>query len=281
MTPVQDDTPTIALCQDAFQAKPRKTMRLVYYSPRCTVAKRRAFLYNGSWGRMDYVTLLLVDDDVDLLRLLWRRLENDGYQVTAVEGGRAALIALQRQLPDLAIIDILMPEMDGFRVAAEIKKRCDLPILFLSSIGDTKTRIEAIREYAEDYIQKPFDYGELLARLQRVLRRASGIRPIRDSIIVVDEDLRLDLSRAEAHTQRGMVKLSITEAKLLYHLVRNAGQTLPIGTLVAKIWGYADETGPEALRVAIHRLRRKLEPDPARPRYILTEREVGYRFVAF
>jgi len=227
------------------------------------------------------VSLLLVDDDLDLLRLLQRRLENDGYQVTAVAGGRAALIALQRQLPDIAIIDILMPEMNGFQVAEEIKKRSDLPILFLTSISDTKTRIEAIRQYAEDYILKPFDYGELLARLQRILRRTSGTRDLHDPMIEVCEELRLDFGRAEAHTPDGVVKLSVTEAKLLYHLVRNAGRTLPVGTLVAKIWGYADETGPEALRVAIHRLRHKLEPIPAQPRYILTEREVGYRFVEF
>jgi DNA-binding response OmpR family regulator len=230
---------------------------------------------------MDYASVLLVDDDVDLLRLLRRRLENDGYCVTAVEGGRAALIALQRQLPDLAILDILMPDVDGFQVAAEIKKRSDLPILFLTSVGETRTRVDAIREYAEDYILKPFDYGEFLARVQRVLRRTAGIRPLHDPRIVVDEHLQLDFDRSEAYTPRGTVKLSVTEAKLLYHLVRNAGQTLPVGTLVAKIWGYADETGPEALRVAIHRLRHKLEPEPARPRYILTEREVGYRFVAF
>jgi DNA-binding response OmpR family regulator len=230
---------------------------------------------------MDYVTVLVVDDDADLLRLLRRRLETTGYEVVAVEGGRQALLALERRLPDLAIVDILMPVMDGFQVAAELKKRGDIPIIFLTSVGDTKTRIDGIRRFAEDYVVKPFDFGELLARVQRVLRRTAGAKAIHEPLVVVDEHLSLDFSRAEAHTPAGVVKLSITETKLLYHLVRNAGQTLPTGTLVAKIWGYADETGPETLRVAIYRLRRKLEPEPSKPRYIITQREVGYRFVAF
>jgi DNA-binding response OmpR family regulator len=230
---------------------------------------------------MDYVTLLLVDDDVDLLQLLKRRLENDGYEVLAVEGGRQALLVLQRRLPDLAIVDILMPGMDGFEFAAEFKKRGDIPIIFLSSVSETKTRIEGIRRYAEDYVVKPFDYRELLARVQRVLSRTAGPQAIREPLVVVDDYLSLDFARSEAHTPAGVVKLSITETKLLYHLVRHAGQTLPLGTLVARIWGYADETGPETLRVAIYRLRRKLEPEPSKPRYILTDREVGYCFIAF
>lgn len=230
---------------------------------------------------MNYVTLLVVDDDVDLLRLLRRRLEADGYEILAFDRGAAALLALQQQIPELAIVDILMPEMDGFQVAEEIKKRGDIPIIFLTSVKETQTRIEGIRRYAEDYVLKPFDYLELQARVQRVLRRTAGTRAIRESLVVVDDHLSLDFARSEAHTQKGIVKLSVTEVKLLYHLVRHAGQTLPLETLVARIWGYADETGPEALRVAIYRLRRKLEPEPSRPRYILTEREIGYRFIAF
>lgn len=228
---------------------------------------------------MEYVSLLLVDDDADLLRLLERRLENDGYKVIAVEGGRQALLALERHLPDLAIIDLLMPEMDGFQVAEQIKKRGDLPIIFLTSVGDTQTRVDAIRRYAEDYVLKPFDYGELLARVQRVLRRTAGSASLSEPRVVVDGDLSLDLALREAYTPSGVVKLSVTEAKLLYHLVRNAGQTLPVSVLVARLWGYADETGREALRVAVYRLRHKLEPDPVHPRYVLTDREVGYRFV--
>ncbi len=230
---------------------------------------------------MDYVTLLLVDDDTDLLRLLRRRLERDGYEVMAVEGGRQALLALERRFPDLAIVDILMPDMDGFQVAAEIKKQGDIPLIFLTSVAETQTRVEGIRRYAEDYVVKPFDYQELLARVQRVLRRTAGPRAIHEPLVVVDEGLSIDFHRSEAHTAAGTVKLSVTEARLLYHLVCNAGQTLPVSTLVARIWGYADETGPETLRVAIYRLRRKLEPKPSKPAYILTIREVGYRFVAF
>ena len=230
-------------------------------------------------ANMDYVRLLLVDDDVDLLTLLQRRLERDGFEIVAVEGGQQALHALKRQFPDLAIVDLLMPGMSGFELAEQIKKLCDVPVIFLTSVSETKTKIEGIRRYAEDYVVKPFAYEELLARIQRVLRRTAGTTSIREPLVVVDDDLSLDFGRSEAHTPAGAVKLSVTEAKLLYHLVRNAGQTLPLGTLVAKIWGYADQSGPEALRVAIYRLRRKLEPETAKPRYILTEREVGYRFV--
>jgi DNA-binding response OmpR family regulator len=229
---------------------------------------------------MDYVTILLVDDDIDLLRMLERRLERDGYEIIAVEGGKQALMALARRIPDLAIVDIRMPGMDGFETAKAIKKRVDIPLVFLTSVADTRTKIEGIRQFADDYIVKPFDYQELLARLQRVLQRTAGLFPIREPLVVVDDGLSIDFGRSEAHMSGTVTKLSVTETKLLYHLVRNAGQTLPIGTLVAKIWGFADETGPETLRVAIYRLRRKLEPDPSSPRYVLTEREVGYRFVA-
>jgi DNA-binding response OmpR family regulator len=230
---------------------------------------------------MDYATLLLVDDDVDLLHLLRRRFERDGYEVLATEGGRQALLALERQVPDLVVADIRMPEMNGFQLAEEIKKRGDIPIIFLTSVGDTGTRVEGIRRYAEDYLVKPFDYRELLARVQRVLRRTTGCQAIHEALVVVDENLSLDFGRGEAHTPRGVVKLSATEARLLYHLVCHAGQTLPIGSLVARIWGYADDTGPESLRVAIYRLRRKIEPAPSDPRYVLTVREVGYQFTAF
>jgi len=148
-------------------------------------------------------------------------------------------------------------------------------------VQDTRTRIEGIRRYAEDYLIKPFDFGELLARVQRVLSRTAGTVSIREPLIVVDQDLSLDFGQAEAHTPGGNVKLSATEAKLLYHLVRNAGQTLAREVLVARVWGWGDEAGVEALRVAIHRLRRKIEPDPRNPRYILTDYEVGYRFAAY
>jgi DNA-binding response OmpR family regulator len=229
---------------------------------------------------MDYDMLLLVDDNVDLLRLLKHRFERDGYQVMAAEDARQALLILERNVPDLAILDLVMPGMDGFELAAEIKKRGDMPIIFLTAVGEVKTRVEGIRGYAEDYIVKPFDYQELLARVQRVLCRTAGLRSLREALVVIDDGLSLDFGRAEAHTPERVVKLSVTEAKLLYHLVRHAGHTVPLSTLVSRIWGYAGEAGPEALRVAIYRLRRKVEPEPAKPRYILTDREVGYRFVA-
>lgn len=151
---------------------------------------------------MDYVTLLLVDDDVDLLRLLQRRLESDGFDTIAVEGGRQARIALERRLPDLAIVDILMPEMDGFEVAEMIKQRGDIPIIFLTSVGKTKTRIEAIRSFAEDYVIKPFNYQELLARVQRILRRTAGSVAIHEPLVLVDQDLSLDFGKSMAHSPR-------------------------------------------------------------------------------
>ncbi|MGD2206112.1 MAG: response regulator transcription factor [Anaerolineae bacterium] len=229
---------------------------------------------------MEYATLLLVDDDIDMLRLLKHRLEREGYEIMTAEGGRQALLALKHCLPDLAILDIKMPEMDGFQLAEQIKKRGDIPIIFLTSASEIRTRIEGIRRYAEDYVTKPYDYQEFLARLQRVLRRTAGTITVREPLIAVDENLSLDLSRGMAHTPAGEVKLSAIESKLMYHLVRNAGQTLPFRTLVYRVWGYADEASLEALRVAIYRLRRKVEPDPRSPRYILTDREIGYRFVA-
>lgn len=229
---------------------------------------------------MDHVTLLLVDDNTDLLRLLTRRLEADGYEVISAESGSQALSALERRIPDLAVLDVLMPGMDGFALAAEIKARGDIPLIFLTAVGEPRVRIEGIRQFAEDYIVKPFDYQELTARINRIMRRTAGSTPVREPLIVVDDDLSIDFGAGVAHTPQGPVNLSALETKILYHLVRNSGQILPLPVLVAKIWGYADDTGPEALRVAIYRLRRKLEPDPRHPRYILTEREQGYRFAS-
>jgi DNA-binding response OmpR family regulator len=222
--------------------------------------------------------ILLVDDDRGLLIPLAEQLRIDGFEVTTARDGAEALRRLDVSWPDLLIIDLLMPNMDGLTLAREVKGRADLPIIVLSAIDAGDSKADLIDEFAEDYVTKPYNYAELRARIQRVLRRV-GERVPRQGLDV-GPDLALELHRRQAIVAGKAVQLTPTESRLLFALAANLGKTVTTDTLLSRGWAETDEAEPSYVWVTMRRLRQKLEIDPNRPRHLLTVRGVGYRLVA-
>jgi two-component system, OmpR family, KDP operon response regulator KdpE len=221
--------------------------------------------------------ILLVDDDPNLLIVLSEQLRADGYGVTTARDGREALRLLDGGWPDLLIIDMMMPGMDGLSLAREIKSRADLPIIVLSAIGAGDSKAAVLDEIAEDYITKPYHYPELRARINRVMRRLGDKVPRRS--LELGPDLVLELHRREAVVAGQAVQLTPTESRLLYALAANLGGIVTTETLLARGWAETDSADPSYVWVTMSRLRRKLEVDPNRPRHLLTVRGIGYRLL--
>ena len=222
--------------------------------------------------------ILIVDDDPNLLVLLADQLRADGFQIQTARDGDEALRRLKSGWPDLLIIDMMMPKMDGLTLAREIKGRADLPIIVLSAIDAGDSKADLLEEVAEDYVTKPYHYPELRARINRVLRRLGDKVP-RQSL-VLGPDLTLDLHRREA-TVGGAdtVALTPTESRLLYALAANLGQTVTTETLLARGWAETEDADPSYVWVTMRRLRQKVERDANRPVHLQTVRGVGYRLV--
>jgi DNA-binding response OmpR family regulator len=220
--------------------------------------------------------LLLVDDDPEILTALGIHLRADGYRVLRAGSGAEALKVMGQELPALAIVDLMMPGMDGFEASRRIKRRADIPIVILTALDTEETKIKAIELYADDYVTKPFSYGELSARITRILKRAWPSGPPA-SQVEVDEDLTIDLAAQTVQTGDETRKLSPTEGRLLHLLYANAGRILPNELILDRVWPDA-EGEMSYLWEYIRRLREKLGDDPAHPRYIESERGIGYRF---
>ena len=221
--------------------------------------------------------ILIVDDDPNLLVVLAEQLRDDGYLVTTSRDGMEALRRLEDGWPDLIIVDMMMPRMDGLSLARVIKGRADLPIIVLSAIDAGDSKADLLDEVAEDYVTKPYHYPELRARITRVLRRL-GDRVPRQRLVLGPE-LSLELHRREALVGGATVALTPIESRLLYALAANLGRTLSTETLLARGWTETEDADPSYLWVTMRRLRQKLETDPNRPRYLLTVRGVGYRLM--
>ena len=221
---------------------------------------------------------LVVDDDPAILLLVKDKLEHAGFEVWTARSGRDALDVISRRgLPHLAIVDIMMPGMDGFEFARTVQQFTDLPIIMLTAVVDEDTVIQGIDHFAEDYITKPFSPRELVARVRRVLRRIGDFAYTLGPQTQVDDRLAVDFAHQEALVNGEPVPLTPTETKILYILMRNAGRTVTNDFLLRRLWPL-EEAFEDALRVHIHRLRRKIEPDLSHSRYIITERGQGYRF---
>jgi DNA-binding response OmpR family regulator len=222
--------------------------------------------------------ILVVDDDPEILRLVGAKLDQAGFDVLSAASGQQALELLSRSgLPHLAIIDIKMPGMDGFELCRVVQQFCDLPIILLSSLDDEDSITQGIERFAEDYMTKPFSPRELVARVQRVLRRMGDFAYTLAPVIGVDDHLAVDFVKQQATVKGRPTPLTPTETKLLYILMRNAGRTVTTGFLLRRLWPL-EEVFEDALRVHVHRLRQKIEPVPAHPRYVVTERGLGYKF---
>ena len=226
--------------------------------------------------------VLVVDDAAEVIEavtvsftLQWRETE-----VIGADNGEAALDLVEREHPDVVLLDITMPGMSGFETLRGIRAFSDVPVIMLTARDDVLDKVKGLELGADDYVTKPFDHLELLARVKALLRRLDMPQPTSRAPSFRSGDLEVDFAAQEVRLRGEPVPLTATEYKLLYHLVRNAGHVLRHETLLAKVWGreYVDEI--DYLRVYIRRLRRKLEEDPERPRHILTERGLGYRFRA-
>ncbi len=221
--------------------------------------------------------LLLVDDDPTLLSILARRMAREGYEVRTASSGTQALTMLEQRWPALLIVDLMMPGMDGSELCARVKRIADLPIIVLSAVDASEAKVRALEDYAEDYITKPFDPDELVARVQRVLLRS----PTGSSRIVLDAgDLEIDLVGRRVTRRGTSLPLTPTEVRLLNALIAQIDRTVPTETLLNRVWSESDGADPSYVWVTIRRLRRKVESDPDRPRFLLTERGVGYRLVS-
>jgi DNA-binding response OmpR family regulator len=221
--------------------------------------------------------ILLVDDDPTLLSVLSRRLTREGMDVSTALSGNAALAALDRAWPALLVVDLMMPGMDGFELCRRVKRMADLPIIVLSSVDASESKVLALEEYAEDYITKPFDPDELVARIGRVLRRAStGVGLLR----LDGGEVEIDLAARRAVTAAGTHALTPIEVRLLQVLINSLDRTVPTETLLDRVWSDADGADPSYVWVSMRRLRRKLELDPDNPRYLLTDRGIGYRLAS-
>jgi two-component system KDP operon response regulator KdpE len=220
--------------------------------------------------------VLVVDDDHQLLRAMRIALSARGYEVTVAQSGAAGLAAAEQGSTDLVIVDLGLPDMDGVSVVQALRGWSQAPIIVLSARLTEQSKINALDAGADDYVTKPFAMGELLARIRAALRRAS---PVEQSPAVVTGAFTVDLSAKRAVTAAGVeVRLTPTEWHLLEVLVRHPDRLVTHRQLLQEVWGPRYESETNYLRVHIANLRRKLEPDPSRPRYLRTDPGLGYRF---
>jgi two-component system KDP operon response regulator KdpE len=221
--------------------------------------------------------ILVVDDEQHITMVMRSGLTKHGYDVRVAAEGEAALELFQLWTPDLVITDLSMPNMDGLEVCRRLRAVSRVPIIVLSVKGDESVKIEALDAGADDYVTKPFAMGEFLARVRAALRRSPEGRE--QDTVLEEADFRVDVQTREVRVSGKEVHLTPKEFDLLVYLLRNAGKVLTHRTVLSAVWGgnYVEQN--EYLRVFIGRLRKKIEKDHARPRYILTEPWVGYRFL--
>ncbi len=225
--------------------------------------------------------ILVVDDEERMARFIRLNLEHDGFQVIEAYRGMQAVQLIRDRMPDVVILDVMMPDLDGFEVLQLIRETSQVPVIMLTARGEEDDRVRGLELGADDYVTKPFSPRELVSRVRAVIRRTEQGATTGEGIIEVDEHLKLDFSRREIWLDGELVKLRPTEYRLLYHLVQNAGWVLTYDQILSKVWGYEYRDEPHYVRLYVNYLRQKLEKDPANPVYILTERGVGYRFVDY
>jgi two-component system KDP operon response regulator KdpE len=220
--------------------------------------------------------VLVVDDEPQILRALQTTLRGAGYEVDTAATADAALTTAAVKPPEAVILDLVLPDRSGIEVCRELRGWTAVPILILSAVGEERQKVAALDAGADDYVTKPFGVDELLARLRAALRRA---QPSREPVITVGE-LTIDLEKHAVLREGEPIKVTPTEFDLLRFFAENEGKLLTHRMILREVWGPAYQIESHYLHVYVSQLRRKIEPDPTRPRYILTEPGAGYRFVA-
>ena len=224
----------------------------------------------------DHPRVLVCDDEPQILRALRVILRDASFEVIAAATAEEALDAAALYAPDAAIVDLILPDRDGVSVCRSIREWSEMPILVLSAVGDETEKVRALDAGADDYVTKPFSPNELIARLNAALRRAGRAA---DEPGLSFDGLSIDLRAHHVSRDGEEIRLTPTEYELLRVLARNRGRLLTHRALLTEVWGHAYQDDTQTLRVHIANLRRKIEPDPATPRFIRTDSGVGYRFV--
>jgi two-component system KDP operon response regulator KdpE len=220
--------------------------------------------------------VLVVDDEPQITRVLRTVLTSQGYQVQTAAEGESAMNNFNEWKPELVITDLYMPHMDGIELCKRIRAVSSVPIIVLSVKGEERTKVEALDSGADDYVTKPFGTDELLARVRAALRRGTSTT---DDVEVFDVgDFKVDLGSRRVHAGGQEVRLTPKEFELFVYMARHPNRVITHRTLLEAVWGEASQEQPEYLRVFMGQLRKKLEPDPSNPRYLVTEPWVGYRF---
>jgi DNA-binding response OmpR family regulator len=233
-------------------------------------------------AKEDSKLILIVDDEARMRRFMQMNLDLEGYRVIEASNGLEAIDRVREDLPDLVLLDVMMPELDGFETLHIIRETSTVPVIMLTVRDDEEDKVRGLELGADDYVTKPFSPRELASRIKAVLRRTEMDSPEGGkSLIKVDDYLQIDFNRRQVFVDGKPIRLRPTEYRLLYHLVQNAGYTLTHQIILSKVWGYEYQDESQYVRLYITYLRQKIEPDPSNPRYILTERGIGYRFVDF
>jgi DNA-binding response OmpR family regulator len=224
--------------------------------------------------------VLAVDDEPRMVDFLRVSLNQHGLQVQEASTGEEALLAVRTELPDLVLLDVALPDLDGFEVLQRLRTQSSVPVIMVTVRAEESDRIYGLTLGADDYVSKPFSPAELAARIKAVLRRTAGSEAESSPLVTIDERLQIDFEEREAIVEGRRLRLRPTEHRLLYHLVQNAGRTLSFETILARVWGPEYREESHYVHLYITYLRQKIEPDPAKPRYILSKRGIGYSFRA-
>ncbi|MFZ4812929.1 MAG: response regulator transcription factor [Phototrophicaceae bacterium] len=235
-------------------------------------------LHNREHGKR----ILVVDDEPRVIGFIRMNLELEGHQILEAHNGLEALEIIRTKLPDLVLLDVMMPQMDGFETLRMLRDFSDTPVIMLTAKDEENDKVYGLELGADDYVTKPFGPRELSSRIKAVLRRIDkpSSSP-EEAVLRIDENLSIDFNQREVIVKGERVKLRPTEYRLLYHLIENAGWTVPHEQLLAKVWGYEYRDEAHYVRLYVNYLRNKIEEDPTNPKYILTERGVGYRFIDY
>lgn len=220
--------------------------------------------------------ILVVDDEPQILRVMRASLPARGYEVKTAAGGEEAIDEVRKEMPDLIILDLVMQGLSGLETCQRIREFSPVPIIVLSAKGSETDKIAALDLGADDYVTKPFSLDELLARIRAVLRRSLASESSSDTLSV--GDITIDIGERRVTVAGADIKLTPKEFDVLKYLVSNPGKVVTHRSLLQAVWGSQSSEQTEYLRVFINQLRKKIEPDPQHPRYILTEPWVGYRF---